>query len=60
MLLDSLSRQLMAASREKDCYLEFLSKASSSIVDEADEARLKSEIEMVGGGLRLPASRWTF
>ena len=47
MLLDSLSKQLSDASKEKECYVDFLKKINSSLISDEEGENLKKEIKEV-------------
>ncbi|CAG8590992.1 4623_t:CDS:2 [Racocetra fulgida] len=47
MLLDSLSKQLSDASRERDCYIDFLKKVNVSIISDAEQESLQKEIHEI-------------
>ncbi|CAG8458082.1 10210_t:CDS:2 [Paraglomus brasilianum] len=47
MLLDSLSKQLSDASKEKECYVDFLKKINSSLISDEEGENLKKEIKEI-------------
>ncbi|CAG8513138.1 6371_t:CDS:2 [Scutellospora calospora] len=50
MLLDSLSKQLTDASRERDCYIDFLKKINVSVISDAEQENLQKEIQEIRSG----------
>ncbi|KAG9290668.1 hypothetical protein G9A89_011631 [Geosiphon pyriformis] len=47
MLLDSLSKQLSDASRERDCYLDFVKKVNSRVISDTKQDDLRKEIQEI-------------
>ncbi|CAG8484757.1 7609_t:CDS:2 [Ambispora leptoticha] len=47
MLLESLNKQLSDASKERDCYIDFLKKVNSNVISDAKQEDLRQEIQEI-------------
>lgn len=45
ILLDSLKKQLSDASKERDCYIDFLKKVNESVISDSEKISLQKEIQ---------------
>ncbi|CAB4469606.1 APG6-domain-containing protein [Rhizophagus irregularis] len=47
ILLDSLKKQLSDASKERDCYIDFLKKVNESVISDSEKISLQKEIQEI-------------
>jgi beclin 1 len=45
ILTDSLKKQLSDASKERDCYIDFLKKVNESVISDSEKINLQKEIQ---------------
>ncbi|GBC03299.1 hypothetical protein RclHR1_05060002 [Rhizophagus clarus] len=47
ILIDSLKKQLSDASKERDCYIDFLKKVNESVISDSEKISLQKEIQEI-------------